>query len=96
MNVILVVDVEGLVDQTVFEKHLKKEGLTPLKGELFVYEGNTTTHMFSTRAFLLEVVTRGLEKSGFDTCKMMFQVGENPMETYRFDTSSNEFVALNV
>ena len=91
MNVILVVDVEGLVDQTAFEKHLKKEGLTPLKGELFVYEGNTTTHMFSTRAFLLEVVTRGLEKSGFDTCKMMFQVGENEMEAYLFNHENETF-----
>ncbi len=94
MNVILVVDVEGLNDQAVFEKHLKKEGLTPVMGEVFVYEGNTTTHMFSTRAFLLEVVTRGLEKSGFSTCKMMFQVGKNPMETYRFDMSQHEFIAI--
>ena len=36
MNVILVVDVEGLNDQAVFEKHLKKEGLTPVMGEVFV------------------------------------------------------------
>ena len=91
MNVILVVDVEGLVDQTAFEKHLKKEGLTPLKGELFVYEGNTTTHMFSTRAFILEVMEKGLKKSGFASCKIMFQVGENPMEAYLFSQENDTF-----
>lgn len=95
MKVILVVDVEGLNDQVVFEKHLKKEGFTPILGESFAYEGDTTTHLFSTRAFIMEVVGKALAKSGFLECRIMFQVGENPMETYRFDTSSQEFVLTN-
>lgn len=91
MKVILIVEVEDLKDKTVFEKHLKKEGFTPIEGEVFAYEGDTTTHMFSTRAFILEVVEKGLKKSGFLTCKIIFQVGENAMEAYLFDQANDTF-----
>ena len=91
MHVLLIVEVEGLKNQTVFEKHLKKEGFTPIPEEVFAYEGNTSTHMFSTRAFILEVVEKGLKKSGFEVCKIIFQVGENPMEAYLFNHESDTF-----
>ena len=91
MHVVLIVDVEGLNDKVVFEKHLKKEGITPIVDENFAYEGDTTTHMFSTRAFILEVVEKGLKKSGFTSCKIMFQVGENPMEAYLFSQKNDTF-----
>ena len=91
MNVILIVEVEGLSDKTIFEKHLKKEGFTPIPEEVFAYEGDTTTHLFSTRAFILEVVEKGLKKSGFLTCKIIFQVGENAMEAYLFNHESDSF-----
>ncbi|QNA70435.1 hypothetical protein FA592_14155 [Sulfurospirillum diekertiae] len=91
MNVILIVEVEGLNEKTVFEKHLNKEGFTPIPNEVFAYEGNTTTHMFSTRAFILEVVEKGLKKSGFESCRIIFQVGENPMEAYLFDHEKDTF-----
>ncbi|WP_041671973.1 hypothetical protein [Sulfurospirillum barnesii] len=91
MHVVLIVEVEGLKDKVIFEKHLKKEGFTPIEEEEFAYEGDTTTHLFSTRAFILEVVEKGLKKSGFLTCKIMFQVGENPMEAYRFSHENNTF-----
>jgi len=96
MKVIVVVDIQGLKDQAIFEKHLKKEGLTPIEHELFTYEGITTTHLFSTRAFILEVVEKGLKKSGFLTCKLIFQVGENPMEAYLFDTLQDSFVEAKI
>lgn len=91
MNVVLIVDVQGLNDQAVFEKHLKKEGFTPIAEEAFAYEGTTTTHLFSTRAYILEVVEKGLKKSGFLTCKIIFQVGENPMEAYLFNAEADTF-----
>jgi len=91
MKVILIVDVEGLNEKAVFDRHLKKEGITPIEGEAFAYEGNTTTHLFSTRAFILEVVEKGLKKSGFLTCKIMFQVGENEMEAYLFNHENDTF-----
>jgi hypothetical protein len=96
VQVVLVTHIEGLKDQTIFEKHLKKEGLTPVEHEPFTYEGTTTTHLFSTRAFILEVVEKGLKKSGFLTCKLIFQVGENPMEAYSFDTLQDAFVEVGI
>lgn len=91
MYVVLVTQIEALKDKDIFERHLKKEGFTPVINEPFTYEGNTTTHLFSTRAFILEVVEKGLKKSGFLTCKIIFQVGENPMEAYVFDTLQDSF-----
>lgn len=96
MKVILIVEVEGLADKAIFEKHLKKEGFTPIENEEFAYDGDTTTHLFSTRAFIHEVVEKGLKKSGFLTCKLIFQVGENPMEAYVFDTLHDEFKEVSV
>jgi hypothetical protein len=91
MHVILMVMVEGLKDRAIFEKHLKKEGFTPILGEEFAYEGDTTTHLFSTRAFILEVTEKGLKKSGFTSCKIMFQVGENPMEAYVYNLEKEAY-----
>lgn len=91
MHVVLIVDVEGLKEKAVFEKHLKKEGFVPIPEEVFAYEGETTTHMFSTRAYILEVVEQGLLKSGFTSCKIMFQVGENEMEAYLYNYENNRF-----
>jgi len=96
MEVVLIVEVQGLKDQDVFEKHLKKEGFTPIPDEVFAYHGTTTTHLFSTRAFILEVVEKGLKKAGFDTCKIIFQVGENPMEAYLFHQEKDTFEQVSV
>jgi len=96
MKVILIVEVEGLKDKITFEKHLKKEGFAPVENEEFAYDGDTTTHLFSTRAFIHEVVEKGLKKSGFLTCKIIFQVGENPLEAYRFDTLQDSFLEVSV
>ena len=96
MHVILVVEIEGLKAKAVFEKHLKKEGFTPVENEPFTYEGDTTTHMFSTRAFILEVVEKGAKKAEFLTCKIIFQVGSNPMEAYIFDTLQDCFMEAKI
>ena len=96
MKVILIVEAEGLKDKMAFEKHLKKEGFTPVENEEFAYDGDTTTHLFSTRAFIHEVVEKGLKTSGFLTCRIIFQVGENPLEAYRFDTLQDSFVEVSV
>lgn len=96
MQVVLVVEIEGLKDKTIFEKHLRKEGFTPVENEPFTYEGNTTTHMFSTRAFILEVVEKGAKKAEFLRCKIIFQVGSNPMEAYVFDTLQDCFIEVKI
>lgn len=94
MEVLLIVNVEGLEDREVFEKHLKKEGFDTIEDEPFAYHGETTTSLMHTETFILHVVKEGLEKAGFFTCKAIFQVGENEMKAFMIDKQSNEFVQL--
>lgn len=96
MKVILIVDVTGLVDKILFEKHLKKEGFVPIEDEEFAYEGDTTTHLENTKAYILDIVNKGLKKTDFDTCKIIFQVGENPMEAYVFNKKDDGFDGVGI
>lgn len=96
MKVILIIDVEELEDKVLFEKHLKKEGFVPIEGEELSYEGDTTTHLNSTKAYILDVVTQSLSKTIFKTCKIIFQVGENPMEAYIFNSKDNDFEGIDL
>lgn len=91
MKVILIIDIKGLDDKTLFEKHLKKEGFTPIEDEEFAYEGDTTTHLNNTKAFILNIVKKGLKITAFEKCKIIFQVGENPMEAYEFSKKDDDF-----
>ena len=96
MKVILIVDVTGLIDKVLFEKHLKKEGFLPIEDEESAYEGETTTHLENTRTYILDVVTEGLKKTDFNTCKIIFQVGENPMEAYVFNKKDDGFDGVGI
>ncbi len=96
MKVILIVDVTGLVDKILFEKHLNKEGFVPISDEESAYEGDTTTHLESTKAYILDVVNKGLKKTDFDTCKIIFQIGENPMEAYVFNKKDDGFDGVGI
>lgn len=94
LQVVLAVRVEKLEDKTVFEKHLKKEGFTPIEGEEFFYTGESSTTVFQTKAYILEVVSKGLQKTSFAFCSIMFQIGNNDFETYKYDESQNFFVEV--
>lgn len=91
MNVLLIIDIEGLQDKTAFEKHLKKEGFNPVEKEELVYIGTSTTTTFSTKAYILEVLKVGLSKTTFESCKFVFQLDEWPIQAYKFDKRTNEF-----
>jgi len=93
-EVLLVVSVEGLLDQAVFEKQLKREGFTPIPDEPFTYLGETSTHKINTVLYLHSAVQRALTKAGFITCKIIFQIGEYPMEAYRYDKEKKSFVPV--
>jgi len=91
MKVLLIIEIQDLTDEIIFNTHLKKEGFTPIANEKFAYEGNTTTHLNSTRAYILEVLNKGLRKTSFSTCKIIFQVGENPLEAFIYNKIENNF-----
>ena len=90
-KVVLIVDVQNIVDKDIFEKHLKREGLKKVDNEDFAYEGEAHTHIFNTRAYILDVVSKGLSKTNFDNCKIIFQIGENPIEAYIYEKMKKEF-----
>ncbi|MFK5881859.1 MAG: hypothetical protein QM482_06560 [Sulfurospirillum sp.] len=96
MKVVLIVDVQNLDDKIVFDKHLKREGFIGVEGEEFAYEGEAHTHLFNTRAYILEVVTKALAKISFDSCGIIFQIGENPIEAYVFNMEKKEFLKAKV
>ena len=92
VEVIVVLDVEGLADRTAMEKHLKREGLRPIEGEPFAYLGQTTTDKIRTLLYVQDGVKKALHKGGFVSANMMVSIGEYPMESYRFDRVSESFV----
>ena len=93
-EVLLLLSIEGLLDQEILEKHLKREGLLSVQGEPFTYIGESTTHKINTVLYLHSAVQRALTKAGFVSCKMIFQIGDYPMEAYRYDREQKGFVPV--
>ena len=96
MHVLLVVDAQTLQNPVLFEAHLKKEGFNPIIGEDFAYEGESTTPVFHTRAYIFQVVGKALEKSPATHCAIMCQLGENPMESYLYNHVTKHFDEIKV
>lgn len=94
MEVLLIASIEGLEDKGAFEGVLKKEGLECIEDEEFAYMGETTTSLLHTKTFLLHVCKEALMKGGFKEGKIIFQIGENPMEAYVYDHGMKDFVAV--
>ncbi len=93
-EVIVVLDIAGLSDQAAMEKHLRREGLKPIEGEPFAYLGRTTTHKINTLLYVHDGVKKAIHKGGFASCNMMVSIGDEPIETYRFDREEDGFVLL--
>jgi len=94
-EVIVLLDIQGIENRLAMEKHLKREGLKAIDGEPFAYMGTTTTHKLNTLLYVLDGVKKAIHKGGFSSCNMMVSIGEEPMETYRFDREQDTFVLLN-
>ena len=91
-DVLVVVEVENLKDKAAFDKYLKKEGLVEIEGEEFAYKGVSTTPLFNTRAFLEDVFKKALKKGkNFDNFKMVVQLGDNPLEIYKYNKETKSF-----
>ncbi|AXX86310.1 hypothetical protein [Malaciobacter marinus] len=91
LEVLVVLELKGLQNQDIFEKHVTKEGFKIVEGEKFAYSGKSTTGTFSTKAYILEIFRKGLSKVEFETCGMIFQIGDMPWQAYKFDKTTNEF-----
>jgi len=91
IDVLVLLDVVGLEDIDKFEKHVKKEGFIKVENEDFVYTGNSTTTTFATKAYILEVFKKGLQKSGFESASLVFLLNETPYPPYIYDKNTNDF-----
>ncbi|MGB5918118.1 MULTISPECIES: hypothetical protein [unclassified Arcobacter] len=91
IELVVILEVENLEDKEKFEKHLKKEGFSIVPEEEFVYTGISSTTTFSTKAYILEVFKKGLQKTAFDSCNMVFLLNETPYPPYTYDKTTNDF-----
>ena len=91
IEVIVLLDVGGLEDKEKFEKHVKREGFKTVEGEDFVYTAQSSTTTFSTKAYILEVFKKGLQKNSFNDANLIFLLNETPYPTYYYDKTTNDF-----
>ncbi|PLY07905.1 MAG: hypothetical protein C0625_04155 [Arcobacter sp.] len=91
MEVLVLLDVEALEDKEKFEKHVKREGFIVVEEEEFVYTAKSSTTMFSTKAYILEVFKKGLQKTNFESANLVFLLNETPYPPYYYDKTINEF-----
>jgi len=91
IELLVILDVIGLQDKEIFEKHIIKEGFEKVANEEFVYTAKSTTTTFSTKAYILEVFKKGLQKTSFDSCNMVFLLNETPYPPYIYDKNTHDF-----
>ncbi len=91
IEVLILLDVKNLKDKEIFEKHIVKEGFVIVPNEAYVYTGESSTTTFSTKAYILEVFKKGLGKTSFDECSLVFLLNETPYPPYIYDKSTNDF-----
>ncbi len=92
IELLVLLDVAGLEDKEKFEKHVKKEGFFTVEGENFVYTAKSSTSLFATKAYILEVFKVGLQKVNFDgEANLIFLLNETPYPAYYYDKTTKDF-----
>ncbi len=91
IEVLVLLDVGGLEDKEKFEKHVKKEGFNPVEEEDFVYTGHSTTTTFSTKAYILEVFKKGLQKNRFNDANLIFIINKTQYPRYNKNKKKKNF-----
>lgn len=96
MEVLVILDINKLENQELFEAHIKKEGFTVQENENFVYTANSSTSMFATKAYILEVFKKALKTTSFDEASMVFLLNETSYPAYFYDERTNDFELIEV
>ena len=91
IEILVLLEVTDLENQEIFEKHVKKEGFTKVENEEFVYTAKSSTTLFATKAYILEVFKKGLQKTTFTKASLVFLLNETPYPPYEYDKSTNDF-----
>lgn len=92
IELLVLLDISSLDEKEKFEKHLKKEGFKTVENENFVYTAKSSTTLFATKAYILEVFKVGLQKVNFSgDANLIFLLNETPYPPYYFDKTTNSF-----
>ncbi|WP_321468790.1 hypothetical protein [Halarcobacter sp.] len=92
IDVLVLLEIEGLEEKQRFEKHVKREGFVVVEDEEFVYTAKSTTSLFSTKAYILEVFKVALQKQDFKgNANLVFLLNEIPYNPYYYDLDTKEF-----
>lgn len=91
IDVLVLLEVEGLKDEESFSKLVKKKSFKEVEGEKYVYTSTSTTTLVTTKAFILEIFKEALLNSGFDKASLVFLLNETPYPAYTFDKSTGFF-----
>ncbi len=92
IELLVLLDVSDLKDKERFEKHLKREGFKMVEGENFVYTAHSSTTLFGTKAYILEVFAKGLQKVSFcGDANLVFLLNETPYPPYYYDKNTKCF-----
>jgi len=91
IEVLILLDVKNLGDKELFEKHIVREGFVIVPEEPFVYTGESSTTTFATKAYILGVFKKGLGKTTFDECSLVFLLNETPYPPYIYDKTTQDF-----
>lgn len=94
IDLIVLLEVENIAEKEVFEKHVKKEGFEVVEGEEFVYTAKSSTSLFATKAYILEVFKKGLQKTTFTKASLVFLLNETPYPAYEYDKNTNDFEVI--
>ena len=91
IEVLLLIEMTNQDNKEVFDTHLKNEGFNSVPNEPYVYMGESTTTTFATKAYILQVIEKGLLKTNFEACDLVFLLNETPYPAYTFDKKTNGF-----
>ncbi len=91
LEVLVILDITSLQNQEIFEKHIKKEGFIIEENENFVYTAKSSTSTFSTKAYILEVFRKALQKITFEEASMVFLLNETAYPAYYYDKDTRDF-----
>lgn len=91
IEVLVLLEVEGLQDVESFEKLVKRKSFKAVEGEKHVYTSTSTTTLMTTKTFILQIFKEALEKAGFESAKLVFLLNETPYPPYVYDKNTNDF-----
>lgn len=89
IDVILIFDIEELDSKERLSKVFIKKGFEEVENLTFISQ--SSTNLFATKTYLIEMSKEALSKVEFKKAKMIFQLNDFEPECYKFDRDKLEF-----